>query len=53
MKKNVMTYFLVYTGLSNDDVGATRGTVFQEVRPGVGSKTGDFAKEKLAGATVP
>ena len=30
-------------------VGATRGTVFQEVRPGAGLKNGDFVKEKLEG----
>ena len=25
------------------------GTVFQEIRPGVGFKNGDFVKEKLGG----
>ena len=29
--------------------GLARGTVFQEVRPGAGFKTGDFVKEKLGG----
>ena len=28
------------------------GTVFQALRPGAGSKTGDFVKEKLGGAIV-
>ena len=48
--KNKSPYtFFVCKGLSNDDVGAARSTVFQEVRPGAGSKTGDFVKEKLGG----
>ena len=34
---------------SNDEIGVARGTVFQEVRPGAGFKTGEFSfKEKLA-----
>ena len=41
-------YFLGCKGLPNDKVGAARGTVFQEVRPG---DTGDFVREKLGGAT--
>ena len=36
-------------GLSNNDVGVARDTVFQEVRPGAGFKTGDFVKEMLGG----
>ena len=28
-------------------VGVARGTVFEEIRPGAGFKTGDFVKEKL------
>ena len=40
---------LVCEGLSNDDVGVARGTVFQEMRAGAGFKTGDFFKEKLGG----
>ena len=52
MKNTIFTYFLVCQGLSNDDVGVpTRGTVFEEIWPGAGFKTGDFVKEKL-GATV-
>ena len=29
--------------------GGQRCTVFREVRPGAGLKTGDFVKEKLGG----
>ena len=36
-------------GLSIDGVGVSRGTVVQEIRPGVGFETGDFVKEKLGG----
>ena len=39
-------------GLSNDDVGAARGTVFPEIWPGVGFETGDFVKEKLGGGSA-
>ena len=46
---SLFVYFLVCEGLSNDDVGEARGTVFEEMRPGVGLKTGDFVKEKLEG----
>ena len=49
MKKNILTYFLVRKGLSTDDVGVARGTVFQEIRPGADFKAGDFVKEKLGG----
>ena len=45
--------FLFAIKLSNDDVGAARSTVFQEIRPRAGFTTnGDFVKEKLGGATV-
>ena len=48
--------FLFAKGLSSDDVGVASVTVFAEVRPGAGFKTGDFVKEKLGrgggGATV-
>ena len=40
-------YFLACKGLvllSNDDVGVARGTVFQNMRPGAGFKTGNFVK---------
>ena len=33
-------------------VGMARVTVFQEISPGAGSKTGDFENEMLGGATV-
>ena len=40
-------------GLSTDDVGVAKGTtVFQELRPWAGFKTGHFVKENLGGATV-
>ena len=39
-------------GLSIDDDGVSRDTVFQEVRPGAGFETADFVEEKLGGATV-
>ena len=32
--------------------GLARGTVFQEVRPGAGFKTGDFGEENAEGAIV-
>ena len=31
--------------VSNDGVGMARGTIFQEIRPGAGFKTGDFVKK--------
>ena len=36
-------------GLSIDDVGVSRDTVSQEIRPVAGFETGDFVKEKLGG----
>ena len=36
-------------GLSNHDVRVAMGTVFQDTRPGVGSKIGDFVEEQLGG----
>ena len=43
-------YLLACEGLStDDDVGVARSTVFQDMRAGVGFKTGDFVKEKLGG----
>ena len=54
MQKNI--FLLVCKALrtiERDDVGAARDTVLQEIRLGAGSKTGDFAEEKLGGgATV-
>ena len=40
---------LVCKGLSNDGVGVASGTVFQEIRPGAGFKTGYFVNEKCGG----
>ena len=43
-------FFCVCKGLPTDDVGGGKGhTVFQEIRPRAGFKTGDFAKELLGG----
>ena len=39
--------FLFCKWLSNDDVGVSMDTVFQDVRPKAGFKTGDFVKQKL------
>ena len=52
MTKSISFYFFVCEGRSNDDVGVATGTVFQELRPGAGFKTGDFVKAKLGGAIV-
>ena len=52
IENEVFIYFLMRQGLSIDDVGVSRDTVFQEIRPGTGFETGDFAKEKSGGATV-
>ena len=46
------TYFLVCSGLSNDDVGEAEGTVLQEMQPGCAFKTGDFVQENGGGATL-
>ena len=51
-EKSIHTNCFVCKGLSNDDVGAERGTVFQEIRPGAVFKTGGFVKEKLGGGGV-
>ena len=39
----------MHKGLSIDDVGVSRDTVSQEIRPGAGFETGDFVAEKLGG----
>ena len=51
-EKSILKKFHVCKGLSNDDVGAARGTAFREIRPVAGFKTGDFVEEKLGGFTV-
>ena len=49
----ILRYYLACNkGPSNDDVWVANGTVFQEMRAGAGSKTGDFVQEKLGGGTV-
>ena len=44
MENKVSKYFLVRKCLSIDDVGVSRDTVFQEIRPRVGFETGEFVK---------
>ena len=39
----------VHNGLSDDDVGVARGTVFEENWPGASFNIGDFVKEKFGG----
>ena len=54
--KKISILFIVCKVLvvqSNDDVGVARGTVFREVRPGAGFKTGGFVKEKLGAGGLP
>ena len=48
IEKSLFVHVFVCKGLSNDDIGVARGTVFQEIGPGAlpaGFKTGDFVKE--------
>ena len=52
MTTKFFMYFLLCKGLSNDDVGGARDTLFQQIRPGAGFETGDFVKEMLGGATA-
>ena len=42
-EKEVFIYFLVFKGLTIDDVRVSRDTEFQEIRPGAGNETGDFS----------
>ena len=52
-KKNLFPHMILFAkgGLSNDDVGVARDTVFQKIdtRSGAGVKTSDFHEEKLGG----
>ena len=48
-EQNISIYFFFCKGLSNDDIAVARGTVFQEIWPAAGSKTGHFVIEKLGG----
>ena len=49
LQKSILKNLHVRKGLSNDDVGAARGAVFQAIRLGVGFETGDFVEEMLGG----
>ena len=42
-------YYSVCKGLTIDDIGVSRDTVFQEIRPRAGFETGDFVEEMLGG----
>ena len=46
-EKYPQTLFRAKKGLSIDDVGVSRDTAFQEIRPGAGFEAGDFVREKL------
>ena len=48
-EKSILKHFHVCKGLSSDDVGVARVTVFQEIRRGAGFKTGDFVEANLEG----
>ena len=47
--KSISSYVLVREGLLADDVGVAKGTVFQEIRPRAGFKSGDFVEQFLEG----
>ena len=50
MRPKSFMYFLACSkGSSNDEVEVARSAVFEEIRAGVGFKTGDFVEEKLGG----
>ena len=51
-KKTSYTFFLAKDYRKMTSGWQRKGTVFQEIRPGVGIKTGDFVQEKLVVATV-
>ena len=44
-EKSIFKHFHASKGLSNDYVGAARGIIFQEIRPGDGFKPFDFVEE--------
>ena len=48
-EKNILKRFHVCKGLSNDDVGAARGTVVKEIRRGADFKSGYFSLKKSWG----
>ena len=47
MKKNSSTLFLGREGLSHNDVAVAWDNILQEIRPEVGSNSGDFVKKIL------
>ena len=48
--KRVSAYIILFAeDYQTMDVRLVRGTVFHDLRPGAGFKTGDFVKEKLGG----
>ena len=49
MKIQSSCIFSVCKGLTIDDIGVSRDTVFQKIRPGAAFETGDFVKEMLGG----
>ena len=51
-EENIFMYILGCEEVSDDDIEVPEGTVFQEMRPGVGFKTGDFVATKV-GAGLP
>ena len=49
MKTTLFTCFVVCRGLSNDDVGGARSTIFQEIRPAAGLKKPAISSKKCWG----
>ena len=47
--KKAFIHVLVCKGLTIDDVGVSRDTAFQKIRPGAVFESSDFVKEKLGG----
>ena len=52
LTKGLHTFCCVFSIQSNQDVGVSRDTVFEEARPGAGFETGHFVEENVGGATV-
>ena len=48
-EKSTYTYSLERKGLSIDDVGVSRDTVVQEIRPGAAFETGEFGLKQVGG----
>ena len=51
-EENIFKYSLGCKGLLNDDIEVARGTVFREIRPGVGFKPAISFKRSWGGGTV-